>query len=236
MVGTFESISVAPLHLNRRLMLVFAIVALFCMVVNVAYTAGGVLLGIRIGIAAWRALRAWRAYVAAVSMVTAAAVVYNAVKEDLGDVNEEIAAKESQKSSYEARQNELTMDIAQLKITQAKLETAISELETALEGVSASDERHRDLAALRLQLQNVNADLSLAESELNAVKGLLKAVIEALKPLYPKRDRLKAEKTSKLTDFNNAVQSERNTYNAWQEAERELQRLRDQQNNPDNGN
>ena len=235
MVGTFESISVAPLHLNRRLMLVFAIVALFCMVVNVAYTAGGVLLGIRIGIAAWRA---WRAYVAAVSMVTAAIVAYNVVKEDLGDVNEEIAAKESQKSSYEAKQNELTMDIAQLRITKDKLETAISELETALEGVSASDERHRDLASLELQLQNVNTDLSLAESEQDAVKDLLKAVVEALKPLYPKRERLKAEKTSKLTDLNNATQSKSNTYDAWQEAERVLQELRDQQNddNPDNGN
>ena len=233
MVGTFESISVAPLHLNRRLMLVFAIVALFCMVVNVAYTAGGVLLGIRIGIAAWRA---WRAYVAAVSMVTAAIVAYNVVKEDLGDVNEEIAAKESQKSSYEAKQNELTMDIAQLRITKDKLETAISELETALEGVSASDERHRDLASLELQLQNVNTDLSLAESEQDAVKDLLKAVVEALKPLYPKRERLKAEKTSKLTDLNNATQSKSNTYDAWQEAERVLLRLRNQQNNPDNGN
>ena len=233
MVGTFESISVAPLHLNRRLMLVFAIVALFCMVVNVAYTAGGVLLGIRIGIAAWRA---WRAYVAAVSMVTAAAVVYNAVKEDLGDVNEEIAAKESQKSSYEARQNELTMNLAQLRITKDRLGQAISQLRTALEGVSASDERHRDLASLELQLQNVNTDLSLAESEQDAVKDLLKAVVEALKPLYPKRERLKAEKTSKLTDLNNATQSKSNTYDAWQEAERVLRRLRNQQNNPDNGN
>ena len=233
MVGTFESISVAPLHLNRRLMLVFAIVALFCMVVNVAYTVGGVLLGIRIGIAAWRA---WRAYVAAVSMVTAAAVVYNAVKEDLGDVNEEIAAKESQKSSYEARQNELTMNLAQLRITKDRLGQAISQLRTALEGVSASDERHRDLASLELQLQNVNTDLSLAESEQDAVKDLLKAVVEALKPLYPKRERLKAEKTSKLTDLNNATQSKSHTYDAWQEAERVLRRLRNQQNNPDNGN
>ena len=235
MVGTFESISVAPLHLNRRLMLVFAIVALFCMVVNVAYTAGGVLLGIRIGIAAWRA---WRAYVAAVSMVTAAIVAYNVVKEDLGDVNEEIAAKESQKSSYEERQNELTMNLARLRITKDRLGQAISQLETALEGVSASDERHRTLAALRLQLQNVDNDLSLAQSELNAVKDLLKAVIEALRPLYPKRDRLKAEKTSKLTDLNNATQSKSDTYDAWQEAESELRRLRNQQNddNPDNGN
>jgi chromosome segregation ATPase len=209
-------------------MLVFAVLALSCMAVNVAYTIPPF-----IPIAIWRA---WRAYVAAVSMVTATIVAYNVVKEDLGDVNEEIAAKESQKSSYEARQNELTMNLAQLRITKDRLGQAISQLRTALEGVSASDERHRDLASLELQLQNVNADLSLAESELNAVKGLLKAVIEALKPLYPKRDRLKAEATSKLTDLNNATQSKSNTYDAWEEAERVLRRLRNQQNNPDNGN
>jgi chromosome segregation ATPase len=130
------------------------------------------------------------------------------------------------------------MSIAQLKITKGKLEKAISQLKTALEGVSASDERHLDLASLKLQLKNVETDLSLAESELEEVESLLKAVVAALRVLYAKRAKLKAEAISKLTDVNNAVQSERTTYDAWQEAERVLQELRDQQNqgNPDDGN